>query len=289
MGKKNNILNLNSDEFKSGSWEVYHPNGKHMFTGGGKKAKWYLSRNLATIIGEKKIKLTFKPEGYGFSEDEEFGKTAREIKCVVTGVNINLQKHHIVPYCYRTYFPDEYKSRNHHDVVLINSEKHAEYEIEATKYKNDLAIQYNVKTIEEYNKIYTRLLRNVNKHNTISINKLKAILNGYNRISQQKIYENLMVVSENTEIDFNFLKKCNYIQIYKLYKLLDNDYKHNIQLFQNRHKKYYDHGYHLVSKLNTDKKLEEFIKIWRKHFIKTMKPKHMPKGWSINFRYKSKI
>lgn len=289
MEKKNNVLNLDGDEFKFGSWKVYHPNGKHMFTSGIKKAKWYLDRDLAVIIGENKIKLTFEPEGYGFADEEDFGRSIREIKCVVSGTNINLQKHHIVPYCYRTYFPKKYKSRNHHDVVLINNEKHSEYEIEATKYKNELAIRYNVKTIEEYNKIYTRLLKNINKTNSISISKIKAILNGYGKISQDKINDNLMVISKNTEIDYNFLKKCNYIQIYKLYKILNENSKYDIQSFQNKHKKYYDHGFHLVSKLNTDKKIEEFIKLWRKHFIKIMKPKYMPQGWSINFRCKNNI
>ena len=31
-------------------------------------------------------------------------------------------------------------------------------------------------------------------------------------------------------------------------------------------------------------KFEEFVIEWRKYFIDTFKPQHMPKGWDINHR-----
>lgn len=51
----------------------------------------------------------------------------------------------------------------------------------------------------------------------------------------------------------------------------------------------FDHGYYVVQKLDTEEKIEEFVKLWRNHFINTMKPKFMPKGWSVDFRIKTKI
>ena len=123
------------------NWKVYHPNGKHMFTCGDSKAYWYLDRTddngipLAEKISEFEIRLTFEPKGDGYSEKDDFGKSDRLIRCVVSGQEDNLQRHHIVPYCYRTYFPVEYKSKNHHDVVLITDKLHEEYEREANKLK----------------------------------------------------------------------------------------------------------------------------------------------------------
>jgi hypothetical protein len=39
----------------------------------------------------------------------------------------------------------------------------------------------------------------------------------------------------------------------------------------------------VVRSLNQDpKKIEEFIVEWRKHFIATVNPKHMPTGWSVD-------
>jgi len=288
MGK-NNILKLGGKSLSIENWKVYHPNGNHMFTCGDKKAKWYINRNLAVIIGDNKIKLTFKPKGTGFTESEEFGRSVRENKCVVTGIDAHLQRHHIVPYCYRTYFPPQYKSKNHHDVVLINDEKHSEYEIEATKFKDELARVYDIMTIDEYNNAYIRLIRNQNRENSIIMSRLKVIFQGYGYISTATIYENLKLISEYTNIDFNFLKDCNYIQLYKLYRVLSRKFEHDSRQFQARHKKYYDHGFHLVAKLDTDEKIQEFVRLWRQHFIDTMNPQFMPKGWSINFRHKTNI
>ena len=46
----------------------------------------------------------------------------------------------------------------------------------------------------------------------------------------------------------------------------------------------YDHGYHLVQKLDTHEKLEAFVRRWRQHFLDTMNPEYMPIGWNVNYR-----
>jgi len=65
----NNILKAGSKNLNTENWKVYHPSGRHMFTCGEKKAKWYLDRNLAKSIGKKKIALTFSPKGNGFEDN----------------------------------------------------------------------------------------------------------------------------------------------------------------------------------------------------------------------------
>ena len=44
-----------------------------------------------------------------------------------------------------------------------------------------------------------------------------------------------------------------------------------------------------MKKLDSHEKIEEFVKMWRAHFVQTMKPKYMPEGWSINFRVKVEL
>ena len=119
--KENNILQSGSNNLNTENWKVYHPNGKHMFNCGEKKTRWYLERNLAVDIGNKKIKLTFIPRGNGFEDNEEFGRGIREARCVVTGIEENLQRHHIVPYCYRTYFPGFIIHRHSDSLNFINN------------------------------------------------------------------------------------------------------------------------------------------------------------------------
>jgi exonuclease 3'-5' domain-containing protein 2 len=291
MNNRNNILKVGGKNLNLENWKVYHPNGKHMFTCSGKKARWYLERDLAAHVfnEEFSIQLTFEPNGHGFSDNEEFGRSVREARCVVTGIKVDLQRHHIVPYCYRKYFPNIYKSKNHHDVVLINHDKHSEYEIEATKYKDDLAAEFKIKTIKDYNKAYALLLKENNGNTICAINNLNAIFSGYGKIPVVNIRRNLMSVSRYTNINYDLLLSFNYIQLYYIYLELKQVYNHVSRHYQQRHRQFYEHGYHLVRKLNTEDKMRNFITLWRKHFIETMNPQYMPVGWSIDFRIKTKL
>src|SRR5579859_1000680 len=106
------------------NWKVLHPSGVHMFTTNRRKAQWYLNRDKAVIVEENTIQLTFMPKGMGFGQDEIFGLTPRINRCVVCGCEENMTRHHVVPYHYRKFMPVDYKSRNHHDVVLICRKHH---------------------------------------------------------------------------------------------------------------------------------------------------------------------
>jgi len=283
-----NILKEGGKNLNTENWKVYHPNGKHMFTCGEKKAAWYTSRNLARTIGEYKIQLTFEPNGFGFDDNEIFGLTGRNVCCVVGGKKDHLQRHHIVPYCYRTHFPYIYKSKNHHDVVLINHKKHEKYESEATLFKDVIADMYGIKTIEELNLDYTKALYDFSKDKMILLSKFLTIFRGYGIIPPDVLMECLKHISINTGIDLKVVRKYNYIQLLKLFLILKELFANEINDYKKENRKYFDHGFLLVQQLDTEEKINEFVKLWRLHFVKTMKPKHMPKGWSVNFRIKMK-
>jgi hypothetical protein len=286
---RNNILKLGSKNLNAENWEVYHPNGTHMFTCGERKATWYLERDLAKRTADGKIMLTFEPKGTGFESNEIFGKSVREAICVVSGVEDGLQRHHIVPYCYRTYFPEKYKSKNHHDVVLMNHEKHSEYEREATRYKDEIAEIYGVKTISEFNQEYTAKLREIGKPNAILLNNIHSIFKTYGKVSEEVKLEKLKAISDDTGIPFKTVCNYNYIQLYKMYLLLKKQHIQQQYDFKQNHRMKYDHGYHVVQKLIENDGIEEFVKLWRKHFIDVMQPEFMPTGWSIDFRVKTNI
>jgi len=271
------------------NWKVYHPNGRHMFTCAEKKAIWYLDRKLAEVIGRGKIKFTFDPKGMGFEEDEIFGRSTRENRCVVSGIETGLQLHHIVPYCYRTYFPDVYKSKNHHDVVLINFSYHSDYERSASIYKNEIAEAYGVKTIDQLNIEYTDHLREIGKKYGTAISSIHSLLRCYNKLSLGDKISRLNFISESTEIPYEILSKYNPIQLYKMLLYLRNLHKKELREFKKDNRMLYDHGYHLMQKLDTEEKIEAFVKAWRRHFIDTMQPKYMPIGWSIDFRIKTRL
>jgi len=286
---RTNILKIGSKNLNSENWEVYHPNGTHMFTCGEKKATWYLDRGLAKRMKNGRIKLTFEPKGNGFDGDEIFGKSIRETRCVVSGVENGLQRHHIIPYCYRSNFPEQFKSKNHHDVVLINYKIHSEYELLATQFKDEMANVFGVKTINEINTEYTFKLRENRKENAILLSTILSIFKSYGKITNEAILIKLNIISENSGIPYDVVCKYSYIEFYKLYLLLNDKVIRNEKEFNLKYRKQYDHGYLVVQQLDTDEKIIEFVKTWRNHFIDTMKPKFMPEGWSIDFRIKTNI
>jgi hypothetical protein len=80
------------------------------------------------------------------------------------------------------------------------------------------------------------------------------------------------------------LKGLNYIQLYKLYTILKDHYNEEFEAFKVKKSLEYDHGYQIVKQLDTHEKIEDFVRMWRKHFVETMNPPYMPEGWSIDFR-----
>lgn len=289
MGSLNNILKAGSKNLNTENWKVFHPSGRHMFTCGEKKANWYLDKNLATIMGNKQIQFNFEPKGNGFEDNEEFGRGMRESRCVVSGIETNLQRHHIVPYCYRQFFPEKFKSKNHHDVVLINSKKHSEYEQIANEYKDEIARIYEVNTISELNIEYTSKLRENGKDESILLNNIHSLFRNYNKMPEEVKLSKLVYISENSNLSFETLTNLNYIQLYKLYLLLTEEHISNVQQFKDDNRYLYEHGYYVMQKLDTEEKIIDFVKLWRNHFINTMHPEYMPYGWSIDFRIKTNV
>lgn len=284
------VLQLESRNFNNGNWKIFHPNGKHMFTCSEKKAMWYVEKGLGELQDDPNcVTLTFEPKGYGYEEGEIFGIAGRKIMCVVTGESEGLQRHHIVPYCYRSHFPDEYKSKNHHDVVLVTYKIHEEYERHASVYKNEMARIYGVPTLNELNLEYTKLLSQYSSDKVKMLSRFHSIFKNYENMPQETIKEILYVVSKYTDISKQRMLKLNFIQLYKLYLLLRKYHEKEFETYKDENKHRYDHGYHVVSKLDTHEKLEEFVKMWRTHFIETMKPPYMPDGWRVDFRVKVEL
>lgn len=275
------VLKQGSRKFDlSDNWDVHHPNGGHMFTTSKRKVDWYLDRDLAVIIAPQKVQLTFEPRGDGFKDHEVFGKTPRINKCVVCGEEIGLQRHHVVPYHYRKFMPLRYKSRNHHDVVLICRKHHEEYEQIAKFHKNWIAMEFQVESIEEMNAKQINYMVDNLKDQFKAIKVLDTLLNRYNVIPIERvewICNELEILLGVKVIDMNF------DQIEDLHDRTDkliNTKKNELMNVEN-----FFHGKAVIAKLKDDEAFEVFIKGWRVHFIESMKPEHMPFGWSVDFTF----
>jgi hypothetical protein len=126
-----------------GNWQVLGPDSVLMFRCNEDRANWYLERGLAVKCGDRAIRLQFIPNGPGSAGDLFYLEERLNI-CVVCGTDQTLTKHHIVPYGYRRFWPEELKSHNWFDVVLLCKGDHEKYERHAKQLKRQIADEYQV-------------------------------------------------------------------------------------------------------------------------------------------------
>lgn len=283
LSKMSREKNLRKNQIY-GNCKVYSPSGNLMFLCVEKKANWYLNRvddNSGQPIAKeichinpvlnflmtiffikpkgKRVQLLFQPKNEGNLGDK-YALSQKENRCVITG-SYDLElltKHHITPYCYRTHMPEIYKSANSHDVVPIMDEKHYEYEREADKLKEKIAKMYNA-PLEGVSTIDHTLF--------YAIKSAVALKNHEDKMPKQ-------IVDAHKEKIRAYTGRKNVTQ-----SILDNltsiDYKEAVRAKS--------HGEIVVEKLikEGDEAIQDFVEMWREHFIKYAKPKYMPKHWDV--------
>ena len=236
-----------------GNCQVFSPGGILMFRCDDKKANWYLNRDLADIIKEKPltIKLKFQPQGLG-NHNKEFGLTEMSNKCVCCGSDEYLTRHHVVPYCYRKYFPISLKSHNFHDVLSLCVQCHEKYERQADKLKDFLATEYNAPVSGEttqdresikFSKMAMTLLKeDLTKIPAERIKYLKSELKNkfsIKRLSNKKL-------NEISEVRTTILNKT--------------------------------HGQIVMSQIND---IQSFVEMWRSHFLENNQCQYLPRDWNV--------
>lgn len=210
-----------------------------------KKIQWYLDRGLADVITSNVIRLKFEPNGRRNATDLYY-LADKENRCVVCGSIENLNLHHIVPRCYRKYFPPELKDHSSHDVVATCEDCHKRYETHALQFKIEIGEKYGcpigATTVD-------RSLLRVCK-------SAHALLKHQGTIPEPKRQMLLDVV-------VNYLGKTpDHLELKQLTKI-------NAQCQVN------DHGKVIVSIVN----IQEFTEQWRNHFMAVMQPRFLPCGW----------
>ena len=244
------LNNIPKDRKIYGNWQVQSPDGILMFRCDEKRANWYLSRNLGRLIDDKTVRLIFNPKGLG-NHKKEFGLSEMINHCVVCGSEDFLTKHHVVPHCYRKYFPIELKSHKHHDVLSLCVECHEKYERYADDLKLSLSSKYKAPLNGEveqrkddirFSKIASTLLGDCSTIPKKRINELKSSLRLY--------------------YDFNRLTKNRLIEI-----------SNNKSFILKR-----SHGEMVTEKLDD---IQNFVELWRRHFIEKMNPNFLPNNWKI--------
>lgn len=257
--KKTNCLK----QMPYGNCKIFDNKGSLLCLSGIKKVNWYLGRGLAEIVFKNEdrtdIKLNFEPAGTT-SKKDVFTLSNKENICVVCGVEKELSKHHVIPRCYRSWFPNYLKQHGSHDVLLLCMDCHSSYERKADEIKLKLSEEHNApfyygvcKTKMKYNKAIS-YARSIMQYNyTIPLDRL---------ILMHDYIMDIMKIKNLTDSKIEEIAKTELKDISLESKEV--------------------HGKIVVDSL---KDKEEFIFFWRKHFVDTMNPQFMPKGWKLDYIY----
>jgi exonuclease 3'-5' domain-containing protein 2 len=230
---------------------MYSPDGVLMATVGKKRAQWYLDRDLGEVFNDGKegfsFKLKFEPNGYGNCNDK-FYTTKKYNRCVVCGSTENLTRHHVVPYCFRKFFPDSIKKYSHHDILLVCANCHFEYENEAQKIKMNMIKSCITDEIKTHNANLERIAQThkILHNENVPPDRKREIRDEICRILEIEKYDEEAVIE--------FLKQEKFDDFPRL----------------------------VIDDLKDETDYHNFMVMWRQHFVDYMKPEYLPKYWSVN-------
>lgn len=235
---------------------VLAPDGTMLCRAGERRINWYLSKGLAEKVTDTPptIKLLFKPAGAG-DADDPYMLADRGNLCVICGHTEDLTRHHVVPYSFRAYFPDKYKSHTSYDVLPLCVECHEKYETEARKFRKTILDE--LKIVEQNEMGSCGFPPEMAK----AIKAAIALIKHKARIPEDRAKHLRSVVAvylakeEVTPEDLTTVSKLQWT-------IAPVD-------FPCASKKVVD----------SQKSIDEFATRWRLHFLETMKPKHMPDHW----------
>lgn len=235
-----------------GNCQVLSPKGILMFRCDEKKANWYIKRNLGDIVSNNPliVKLNFEPKGLG-NHNKDWGLSEMPNKCVVCGEKEFLTRHHVVPYSYRRYFPLEIKSHNFHDVLSVCVDCHESYERYADELKLELSSKYDAPINGEIEK-----RKDVVKYSKMASTLLRDDIN----IPKQRINE----LRDEIKSFFG-IKRLTQARLKSMVDIRPTVIKKT-------------HGKMVIEKVGN---LQDFVEMWREHFIDKMNPEFLPKNWSI--------
>ena len=240
-----------------GNLTITSPEGQPMFRCDERKFSWYIRKGLAVQVDDLTARLLFVPKGMGNVGDSYLMGEKHNV-CVVCGNDdpLTLTKHHVVPQCYRSHFPDEHKNHNPYDILPVCRSCHDVYEHEhADKLKADLGQQYDAPLDGDR--------RDADNEDERRASKFANALAQYgDRIPEVRKAEMLDAIEAHlgrapTAPDIAELAER------RVYPTTIGE----------------THGQMVVARVGD---LVEFIKLWRKHFVETMAPKHLPSNWDID-------
>lgn len=244
------------------NYRVLNKKGELMFTCSRRRALWYLERGLAFVVGDETatpltIQLTFTAAGPG-NKNDVYYLTPKDDKCVVCGSTHlhQLTQHHIFPRCYRRRLPKALKEHNHHDILPLCRPCHSRYETHAMKLKRQIAEEYGV-SLEGLRE------NNIYSAEAMAVRSARALVSHSAKMPPERV----AVLKARIAPFLGHDPSDNEIK-----ELANNPWCQTTRQLEH-------HGALVIPKIAN---LQSFVEMWRRHFLETMKPQHMPEYWDLH-------
>lgn len=243
------------------------PDGEILCTCDKKKADWYLSQKLGTLVADEPytVRLNFEPAGRAVGEVGKYYTLAKENQCVVCGHQDAYIRKNVVPREYRRHFPVVMKSHTSHDVLLLCPDCHQTSNISDLLVRCKLAKLCDAPMTGEEGGVKFIEIPKLRQLRSAA----RALLNNSYKIPEKRQEDLRQQILNHfppgTEITEELLKTAADIDIVEE---VDN---------------YCSHGQKVVKEyIENLGGLVELEKLWRRHFLDTMKPRFLPEFWSVN-------
>ena len=265
--KKSTMMPRKSPLYENSRLEA--PDGQPLCVCDPKKADWYVSKGIGTLISRDPhvVRLKFEPKGRPEGDAGAYYLIDKENICAVCG-ETNSSEHarkYVVPHEYRKYFPDIMRDHQSHDVLLMCFTCHGRSNVADNALRAFLAEECDAPIGTESDVKYrddpeAKRLRSAAK--ALYKDKEKKIpetrREELKRIVRDHVGDDVDLTEEllasASELEL-IVPNCDYIPHGK--KVVD----------------------HFISSGEGAMALEVR---WRKHFLETMNPKHLPPLWSVD-------
>ncbi|KAL3826919.1 hypothetical protein ACHAXA_005999 [Cyclostephanos tholiformis] len=282
-----------------------------------KKARWYIRKNIAewsslknstnctaakktdSKIGDEQdakcIRLLFEHNGSSkdpsrseegiLSSEALYLRSAKRNVCVACGRGGHIIRHYIVPYSYRSLMPPEYKSHMSHDIVILCPDCHLDCERHSKRRMKRMEDELREKDIMSTGAIsrndpvvdhpYLGHVRSC----AIALIKWKDDMpNDRVELYEKVVRDYLISACRNDDERTTLPKGKEMTELTKSQLEKACNVNHRV-----KNPNYVSGSEIVVRSLKGDARLlGQFIVDWRKHFVDTVNPRHMPTGWRVD-------
>ncbi|GBP66293.1 Exonuclease 3'-5' domain-containing protein 2 [Eumeta japonica] len=239
------------------------PDDELLCTIDNKKAQWYIDKGLADMVCEEPltVKLRFEPASRMVGDVGKYYQLTKENKCVVCGkANIYIRKN-VVPREYRKYFPEIMKEHSSHDVVLLCVECHRRSNIADQAVRIQLAVNCGAKI--SASSVNGRYIENTD------LKKLRSAALAL------LVHSKKYALPEARRHELEAVIFQHFPEVSQITDELLNDISNSQIRYENP--EYESYGLKVVKHyLEKEGGLLKLEQLWREHFLKAMKPQHLP-------------